>query len=605
MGGPYLESGESIVLTTDRVSIDAVMYQAMLTTRRLILIDSRNSRFEPGIVPISAIQTVRSGKAATNEPVIVLTLHEQGLTGADTRVLIFSQEPGENRKPDRDLWVKTFIELSISGREVRGEKEIPAVEEQAGMRPSIRRWVAPDIIRPRTDNFPVHEPAPEITFSMEDPAPASTASQVSAPSGPVKRDEDVTDEEKGRQDILIHATRTAVQSLAKKQPEETLVQPEPVPPGLEMPEPPVISSPPDEPSFTGPDSPSPLSVSILAAVKSLTAGNHQEPPGPALNPFTTGTPDELPGIPYESPVRFTSQLPDNTESFPVIGTTASSAGPSTREETGSGSSFPVYEVVADGVRITSQLPEIPPETPEVPEPPLTDPGTNQSEQEPAPEPAEEDSASWNPPKETVEDREEKPEVLERPAVPASHPAPPADRPAVGQNPILISGIIVLSLLLVIALFLLLPAALPQDSGKDMITPTPAISPAAVQTPLPPANSLPTNGTWVRIVSSGYFTGQVGNPDSLQQVSGSEEKWFRVRDSRGLVKVSADKQEYTGDELRVEVYSEGRLITSRVTSAPRGAIDLLIDPATGNAPGISDIIPADKNATGSSGRLEYL
>ena len=352
MGGPYLESGESIVLTTDRVSIDAVMYQAMLTTRRLILIDSRNTRFEPGIVPISAIQTVRSGKAATNEPVIVLTLHEQGLTGADTRVLIFSQEPGENRKPDRDLWVKTFIELSVSGREVRSEKEIPAVEEQAGMRPSIRRWVAPDIIRPRTDNFPVNEPAPEITISPEDPEPVSTASQVSAPSGPVRRDGDVTDEEKGYQDILIHATQTAVQSLAKKQPEENLSQPEPVHPDLEMPESPEISSPPDEPFFTGTDSSSPLSVSILAAVKSLTAGNHQEPSGPALNQFTTGIPDEFPGIPYESPVRFTSPLPDNPESFPVTGTTASSAGPASAEETGSGSSFPVYEVVAAGVRST-------------------------------------------------------------------------------------------------------------------------------------------------------------------------------------------------------------------------------------------------------------
>ena len=190
-------------------------------------------------------------------------------------------------------------------------------------------------------------------------------------------------------------------------------------------------------------------------------------------------------------------------------------------------------------------------------------------------------------------------------MPASHPAPPADRPAEGLNPILISGIIILSLLLVIAAFLLLPGALPQDSGKDVITPTLTISPAAVQTPLPPAGSLPTNGTGYRIVSSGYFTGLVGNPDSLQQVSGSEEKWFRVRDSRGLVKVSAEKQEYTGDELRVEVYSEGRVITSRVTSAPAGTIDLLIDPATGNAPGLSDITTPDKNTTGSSGRLEYL
>ena len=37
MAGPYLKSGESIILTTDRVLIDDVEYSLILTSHRLAL----------------------------------------------------------------------------------------------------------------------------------------------------------------------------------------------------------------------------------------------------------------------------------------------------------------------------------------------------------------------------------------------------------------------------------------------------------------------------------------------------------------------------------------------------------------------------------------
>jgi len=33
MGNPYLESGESLILTTDRVRVNTVQYDVLLTTR--------------------------------------------------------------------------------------------------------------------------------------------------------------------------------------------------------------------------------------------------------------------------------------------------------------------------------------------------------------------------------------------------------------------------------------------------------------------------------------------------------------------------------------------------------------------------------------------
>ncbi len=595
MGGPYLESGESIVLTTDRVSIDAVMYQAMLTTRRLILIDSRNIRFEPQIVSLPAIQTVGSGKAATGEPVIILTLQEQGYPQKETRILIFSQEPAENRKPDRDLWLKTFIELSVSSRESKTEREVPASEERTGIRPTIRRWVAPEIIRPRTDNFPVKEPAPEIVIGVDVPEPVTVA-EVAPAIAPNTGEE--KQEEYAGQGSLVRATRTAVQSLAEPEPETpvSLLAPE-----HDTPEPVVISSPPAEPVFNETDTTSTLSVSILAAVKSLTAGKPQEQPGPDQPAAGGPAPDDYPEIPYESPVRFTSRLPDNPDPHPALETTESPVSHPSGGEMGSAGIMPVYEEPTAGIRSTSQLPEIPPRhTQEEPEPPSTPLATDPVGPEVTPEPATEISSSEEGLPAQEEESGKSPDPTETRVVPPALQPNPQKGPAPGGYPLLLTSGIILCLLLVIAGVLLLSGIQPRDSGQDLIIPTPVMTPAMVLTPSSTPTSVPVNGTWVRIVSPGYFIGQLGNPGSLQQVSGSGERWFKVRESTGLVKVSVEKQDYSGDALRVEIYSGGRVITSRLTSAPQGTVDLLIDPATGGAPGIIET-PAP---TGSRSPLEY-
>jgi hypothetical protein len=599
MGGPYLESGESIVLTTDRVSIDAVMYQALLTTRRLILIDSRNTRFEPQIIFLSAIQTVRSGKAATGEPVIILTLQEPAGTG--TRSIIFSQEPAENRKPDRDLWLKTFIELSVSSRETKNTKEVPAAEGREGIRPTIRRWVAPDIIRPRTENFPVKEPEPEITIRPDEPEPVTIADEASTPVVAPVTDDDWQEEDgrQGYQDFLVRATRTAVQSLAEPETESPDSHPALVHPGHETPEPAMVSSSPVVPGFTDANSTSTLSVSILAAAKSLTDSNHQAPPEPVSYPPEEGNTasDEFPNHPYEITIRSTTRLPDNLELHPVAEITER---PPSQTPTRAGDSaylIPVYEVVAAVDHSTSRLPEMHLRTQGEPEP-LSSQPVNPVEPEVNPEPVMEMSS----PEVHLHAQEEETEKsLETHAVPPAHPSNPQKQPGSVGYPILITGGIILCLLLVIAGVLFLPGIHPRDPGEEIVIPAPVTTPTTVLTPISSTPSVPANGTWVRIVSAVYFLGQAGNPDSLQQISGSGEKWFRMRESTGLVKVSVEKQEDSGGGLRVEVYSDGRLITSRITSAPHGTVDLLIDPATGEAPGMTET----PNPTGTGSRLEYL
>jgi hypothetical protein len=153
MGNPYLNSGETIILTTNRVSADTVPYDVMLTSERIFLIDNRNARFEPWIIPLNAILSVQGGKTPAQEPAITL-LFRTGVVGRGSRQplnLIFSQDPSENRKPERDDWVRSLIQLSISQHERELVTETPVIPEvtgETGLRPTVRHGVSPEMVRP-------------------------------------------------------------------------------------------------------------------------------------------------------------------------------------------------------------------------------------------------------------------------------------------------------------------------------------------------------------------------------------------------------------------------------------------------------------------------
>ncbi len=169
MSTPYLNRGESIVMTTHRVSVGSIIYDAMLTTERLILMDNRYTRFEPRMIHFPAIISVKGGKVPTGEPAIILTLDEPSdLSGSNQVNLIFSQEPGEPRTHERELWVKKLIGLVIIAREQAAQKKIVPVRKKTGMQPSVRRWVAPEPLRPHSSVIkPSSRPQPVVVISEE------------------------------------------------------------------------------------------------------------------------------------------------------------------------------------------------------------------------------------------------------------------------------------------------------------------------------------------------------------------------------------------------------------------------------------------------------
>ena len=123
-----------------------------------------------------------------------------------------------------------------------------------------------------------------------------------------------------------------------------------------------------------------------------------------------------------------------------------------------------------------------------------------------------------------------------------------------------------------------------NSGQ---TPPPVVIPiVTVQpTPTPVPTLVPADGVWVRIEYPGTFIGEVGNPEIMHPAYGSGVRIYKILWNDRLVRAFAQKQENTGDTLNIEIYNNGTLIKSSSTRAPKGSVDILIDPTTGQPPGV--------------------
>jgi hypothetical protein len=91
---------------------------------------------------------------------------------------------------------------------------------------------------------------------------------------------------------------------------------------------------------------------------------------------------------------------------------------------------------------------------------------------------------------------------------------------------------------------------------------------------PPQLLVPKFGVWVRLTSNGTYTGSVGTTrGGMKEVNTSGDQFYQISVRDGIVDVSVQKQEGSGDELAVAVYKEGVLVTRTNTTVPKGTVDL--------------------------------
>lgn len=565
MSTPYLNRGESIILTTHRVSVSSVLFDMMLTNERLILIDSRYTRFEPRMIFFPAITTVKGGKISTGEPAIVLTLEEPSdLSGSEQVNLIFNQQPEEQRKHERDLWIKKIIELVIIAREHAVRKNTVPARKKTGIQPSVRRWEAPEPLRPHSSVIAPIPPPPAIIVTSEEPdSPELVPKErpVEEPQPPEEKRPGVPAPE------IVPAPGAPAFALEEES---------------KIPEPDILPE-------AQPEEPLPPLHEVPAG-EELTLPEGMINPEPCIVLGNTSAESLSAAIP-ETPA--VSQPVDETGSSVPFSSTVLAAVQSLKSQTASQQPDVDISFLPD----TSESAQI--AVAEIQEPDLTLSETLKISQNhgfttPAPVPDAEQHVV--------------PHMLQNSPLPGQSkelPKPSAPdiqkntQPSRAERPVIITGALILIALIGMfgGIYLLSQYPLDHSGDNPAVTITPAIT---VRQTIPPAPvTVPQTGIRVNVIYPGTFTGTVGNPGLLHQVSSTGNRTFSILMTTSIIQATIQKQDNSGDALTVEIYDNSTLLSHKTITAPMGEINLLIDTETGRPPGMTnDTIP------GGSGPLIY-
>jgi hypothetical protein len=126
MGYPELDRDESIILEAKNVKYKSISFDARLTNRRIILIDSRKNIIPPQEILLATIWQVEAGENAIRDHLLSLTvLNNSG--DKDQIILTFPRLAGAERKRECNDWAKKLQSLI---RPSTAETELPEIQEK-------------------------------------------------------------------------------------------------------------------------------------------------------------------------------------------------------------------------------------------------------------------------------------------------------------------------------------------------------------------------------------------------------------------------------------------------------------------------------------------
>jgi hypothetical protein len=151
-------------------------------------------------------------------------------------------------------------------------------------------------------------------------------------------------------------------------------------------------------------------------------------------------------------------------------------------------------------------------------------------------------------------------------------------------------IIVIGIAMALSYVPLLQATTPNspETAVTTITPTATIlvTPTTIQqTPIPqvtteptslPTVTIPDRGVWVRVQYGGNYTGTVGTAGDIRQVNTSGDRVYQLPVIEGIVQVTVQKQDGSGNMLTVEVYNNGKMIARSTKATPFGSVEMQVD-----------------------------
>ncbi|MGA2121850.1 MAG: zinc-ribbon domain-containing protein [Methanoregula sp.] len=178
MAYPDLYSDETIVFNAQNIKVKSVSFEAVLTTRRLILIDSKKHLIAPQEILLATLRDIEIGENAIRDPTLTLSIITN--TGATRQmILTFSKTSGGGeRKRECDEWAKILRQHISSAVQHPIMPDVPTHSEQ----PAITTNAGPAPVRMDVSNIPV-VPSPKKKIEIARPGPMKKIVET-APSMP-------------------------------------------------------------------------------------------------------------------------------------------------------------------------------------------------------------------------------------------------------------------------------------------------------------------------------------------------------------------------------------------------------------------------------------
>lgn len=535
MSYPELYSDERIVLQAQNVKVKSVVFEVVLTTRRLVLIDSKKGSIPPQEINLATLKDVEGGENAIRDPTITISIIT---ISGNTRqmVLTFSKVSGGERRREADEWIRA-LRQNITSTVYHPVTQAPAPRETVP---------AP----------PVQPPLPQSPAAVQPPA--------AQPPSPAPPRIEITNQPPPKKRIEI------------ARPMKKIVE---APPAMPVP---VETTSLPTGSFCnrcGSRIP-PESAFCNRCGTPVVRDSGTEAGEPAITWEQYTPPPAVPQV----------QVSAGTV-FPTI--------PEKKDRPIEQVIHSIEPLIEDSVPRTAPAPLIPQKQVHPVQPAETDQPSGQAAAPPSAPAATPEESSVQPgevrwpvltPSATPFATTPEAPIIPGAARPAAPPAggspPPA--PAPRAMPVKLIAVIAFIILAVIG-----GAYIFMQQGQappPAVTPTPAITvpvstvtvtKATVKTTMPvtttpqvtkPSLPVPSSGVFVKVTTTSKYSGSVGTPGRLRDVEDTGDHIYQVSTSEGPVSVYLQKSDGTSALIAVEVYKNGVLMKQARTTAPKGLIE---------------------------------
>ena len=527
MGYPELDQDESIILETRNVKFKSISLDAILTNKRIILIDNKKNVLTPQDIPLTSIRIVEMGENAIRDPFLLLILTT--VTGEKRQLVItFSRLAGAERKRECNEWVKkldSLRETIVPGSypvdipvQVEEPEIIPEDSAPAPAPAPTRTVIAGS--RPVKKKIEISRPLSKIIEkSPVSPVPVETSS---LPSG--------TFCSRCGNRVPLNSTFCNHCGTPIVHVPEKAAAPQPAAPSVK-----VTIHPPVSPSAEQQNRPIDQVIhSIEPLIEDSVPRTQSAPlvqkniPDQKAEPAVHEPAVPVPAVPA-LPVPEPQQDPTPQVNWPVLSTSGSPMVPAKEPE---------------------------PAEPEIPPPP------------PAPVP---EGAKPNYRMITLIGIAIIAIIIGIVLLPGLTSSPAGGNGSNLATPAITTPATPY------------PTTMPRTPVTPVIT-TP-LTPAQVTVLIPP------NGVWVRVTYPGTYTGSIGMPNDLHASTDSGDRFYQISTTNGTVAVSLMKTDGSSDKLNVEIYKNGVLVKQASTIAPKGELEFQFDLKTVSSGGTNSTTPA--------------